>query len=75
MAEFEHGCEKRAVYGEALLKHLPDDLTERFRLGFSQRSLSQMGLFYSEWKILQIDSAKSVQNDFAEYPASAKASE
>jgi predicted nuclease of restriction endonuclease-like (RecB) superfamily len=63
IVEFEQRGAKRAAYGEELLKRLADDLTERFGRGFSQRNLSQMRLFYSEWPILQIDSAKSPQKN------------
>ena len=70
IVEFEQGGERRAVYGQELLRRLAKDLTERFGRGFSERNLLQMRLFYLEWQIPQIDSAKSTppipQNSSAE---------
>ena len=37
IVEFEQGGEARAEYGEALLKKLSTDLTERFGRGWSRR--------------------------------------
>ena len=59
IVESEQGGEKRAVYGEALLKRLAEDLTARLGRGFSERNLEQMRLFYSFWPISQTLSAKS----------------
>jgi hypothetical protein len=59
IVESEQGGEKRAGYGEALLKRLAEDLTARLGRGFSERNLEQMRLFYSFWPISQTLSAKS----------------
>jgi predicted nuclease of restriction endonuclease-like (RecB) superfamily len=63
IVEFEQKGKDRAIYGEALLKHLGEDLSRRFGRGFSWRNLTQMRAFYLAWpqeKILQTPSAKSV---------------
>ena len=63
IVEFEQKGKERAIYGEALLKHLGEDLSRRFGRGFSWRNLTQMRAFYLAWpqeKILQTLSAKSV---------------
>jgi predicted nuclease of restriction endonuclease-like (RecB) superfamily len=63
IVEFEQKGKDRAIYGEALLKHLGEDLSRRFGRGFSWRNLTQMRAFYLAWpqeKILQTLSAKSV---------------
>ena len=49
IVEFEQGGERRAVYGEALLKKLAVDLTARFGKGFSAVNLSQMRKFFQTW--------------------------
>lgn len=59
IVEFEQGGERRAAYGEELIKRLARDLTEQFGRGFSPRNLAQMRLFFLEWPISQISSAKS----------------
>jgi hypothetical protein len=56
--EFEQGGEKRAEYGEALLKQLAADLSARYGRGFSERNLEQMRRFYMSWPISQTLSAK-----------------
>jgi len=70
IVEFEQGGERRAAYGQELLRRLAEDLTERFGRGFSERNLLQMRLFYLGWQIPQNDSAKSLppipQNSSAE---------
>jgi predicted nuclease of restriction endonuclease-like (RecB) superfamily len=62
IVEVEQGGKERAGYGQALLKRLASDLTERFGRGFSERNLEQMRLFYLAWpadRISQMSSAKS----------------
>jgi predicted nuclease of restriction endonuclease-like (RecB) superfamily len=62
IVEFEQGGEKRAEYGEELLKRLAQDLTVQFGRGFSRRSLQDMRSFYlsfSSESIWQTLSAKS----------------
>jgi predicted nuclease of restriction endonuclease-like (RecB) superfamily len=46
IVEFEQGGDKRAGYGEELLKLLASDLTARFGRGFSRQNLQSMRLFY-----------------------------
>jgi hypothetical protein len=57
--EHEQSGEKRAGYGEALLKRLAQDLTTRLGRGFSERNIEQMRLFYLGWPNPQTASAKS----------------
>jgi predicted nuclease of restriction endonuclease-like (RecB) superfamily len=62
IVEFEQGGEGRAAYGEALIKRLGTDLSQRFGRGFGWRNLAQMRAFYQAWpadQILQTLSAKS----------------
>ncbi|MFL9998649.1 PDDEXK nuclease domain-containing protein [Paraburkholderia sediminicola] len=62
IVEFEQGGEDRAAYGEALIKRLGADLSQRFGRGFGWRNLSQMRAFYLSRpmeQILQTLSAKS----------------
>jgi uncharacterized protein DUF1016 len=42
IVEFEQGGEGRAAYGEALIKRLGTDLSQRFGRGFGARNLAQM---------------------------------
>jgi len=46
IVEFEQAGEKRAEYGDALLKRLAQDLTVRLGRGFSRQNLQNMRLFY-----------------------------
>ncbi len=46
IVEFEQKGERRAEYGEALLKRLAVDLSSRFGRGYSRQNLQQMRLFY-----------------------------
>lgn len=62
IVEFEQGGEDRAAYGEALIRRLGADLSQRFGRGFGWRNLAQMRAFYLAWpteQILQTLSAKS----------------
>jgi len=68
IVKHEQKGERRAGYGELLMKRLADDLTGRFGRGFSRRNLEQMRLFYLGWPIPQTLSAELVP-----VPASAKA--
>ncbi|MCU0664891.1 MAG: PDDEXK nuclease domain-containing protein [Myxococcota bacterium] len=54
----EQGGQKRAGYGEGLLKRLAVDLSERLGRGFSERNLEQMRRFYLLWQISQTTSAE-----------------
>ncbi|KVQ62279.1 PDDEXK nuclease domain-containing protein [Burkholderia territorii] len=60
--EFEQGGEERAAYGEAVIRRLGADLSERFGRGFGWRNLAQMRAFYLTWpadRIVQTLSAQS----------------
>jgi len=46
IVEFEQGGEKRAGYGEEVLRRLAHDLTAKFGRGFSRRTLQDMRSFY-----------------------------
>jgi predicted nuclease of restriction endonuclease-like (RecB) superfamily len=46
IVEFEQKGERRAEYGQALLKRLAVDLSSRFGRGYSRQNLQQMRLFY-----------------------------
>lgn len=61
IVEFEQGGQDRAAYGEALLKRLSADLTNRFGRGFSERNLEQMRLFYQAWPSGQISQTPSAK--------------
>ena len=60
IVEFEQRGQKRAPYGEGMLKRLGLDLTERFGRGYSKRNLEQMKLFYLSFPIAQTSSAQLV---------------
>jgi DUF1016 N-terminal domain len=60
IVEYEQAGEKKAEYGETLLKHLAFDLTSKFGRGFGWRNIFQMRSFYIAYpKILQTVSAIS----------------
>src|SRR6266478_3437599 len=62
IVQSEQAGEKRAEYGELLIKRLAKDLSASFGRGFGPRNLAQMRSFYLAWprdKILQTPSAKS----------------
>ncbi|MBI1249372.1 DUF1016 family protein [bacterium] len=60
IVELEQGGEKRAEYGELVVKRLATDLTKRFGRGFSWRNLYQMRSFFEAYPdILQKVSAQS----------------
>ena len=62
IVQSEQAGEKRAEYGELLIKRLAKDLSASFGRGFGPRNLAQMRSFYLSWpqtKILQTLSAKS----------------
>jgi hypothetical protein len=46
IVELEQRGQARAAYGEALLERLSNDLTARFRRGFSVDNLETMWLFF-----------------------------
>ena len=62
IVEFEQGGQERADYGQALLKRLSVDLSDRFGRGFGVVNLQQMRNFYRCWppeKIYQTASDRS----------------
>jgi hypothetical protein len=62
IVQSEQAGEKRAEYGELLIKRLAKDPTASFGRGFGPRNLAQMRSFYLSWpqgEILQTPSAKS----------------
>jgi hypothetical protein len=60
IVEYEQAGEKKAEYGEILLKRLAVDLTSKFGRGFGWRNIFQMRLFYLAYpQILQTLSAIS----------------
>ncbi|RQU53358.1 DUF1016 domain-containing protein [Burkholderia cenocepacia] len=64
IVEFEQGGEGRAAYGEAVIRRLGADLSERFGRGFGWRNLAQMRAFYLTWpadRIVPTASAKSTK--------------
>lgn len=72
IVEFEQGGKERAEYGQALLKRLSADLSDRFGRGFSQRNLEQMRLFYLAWppgQISQTPSAKLPTSRISQTPS------
>lgn len=50
IVEFEQKWEKRAGYGDALLKKLSEDLTKSFWKGFSYTNLKQIRQFYTTFQ-------------------------
>ena len=59
---FEQGGDERAAYGEAVIRRLGADLSQRFGRGFGWRNLAQMRAFYLAWpadRIVQTLSAQS----------------
>lgn len=62
IVQSEQAGEKRAEYGDVLIKRLAKDLSASFGRGFGARNLAQMRSFYLAWpqgKISQTLSAKS----------------
>ena len=71
IVEFEQGGEGRATYGDALIRRLGTDLSQRFGRGFGWRNLAQMRAFFLAWpaeRILQTLSAKSANRLVADHP-------
>ena len=63
IVEFEQGGEKRAGYGEELVRRLSEDLTRRFGRGFGVVNLSQMRRFYVCWPPARIFQTPSEISD------------
>jgi DUF1016 N-terminal domain len=51
IVEYEQGGKARAVYGEALINRLAEDLAARYGRGYSPRNLRQMRAFYTGWRV------------------------
>ncbi len=63
IVELDQAGQDRAVYGDALIARLAEDLTTRFGRGFSRQNLQQMRSFYFAWPskaICQTPSGESV---------------
>ena len=68
IVEFEQRGEKRAGYGQELLKHLAGDLSGRFGRGFAVDNLQRMRGFYLAWDPEQIYATLSRKSLNAEPP-------
>ena len=58
IVEHEQGGQRKAGYGDDLLKQLATDLTARFGRGFSRQGLQRMRAFYVGWEICSTLSSK-----------------
>lgn len=67
IVEVEQRGEKRAEYGESLLKKLSVDLTKRFGRGFGVDNLQRMRVFYQHWSHEKIYATLSAKCDVANY--------
>jgi len=65
IVETEQGGEERAGYGEALVRRLAEDLTQRFGRGFGWRNLMQMRAFQLAWPTGEKVQTVSAQSDLA----------
>jgi predicted nuclease of restriction endonuclease-like (RecB) superfamily len=66
IVEAEQGGQARAEYGEALVRRLAEDLTQRFGRGFSRQNLWQMRAFYLTWPSGQAE--QKIQTPSGELP-------
>lgn len=64
IVEEEQQGESRAVYGDAVMKTLSEELQREFGKGFSIRNIEQMRVFYLEYSIPQTVSAELQMPDF-----------
>lgn len=72
IVDFEQGGERRAAYGEALVKRLGEDLGRQFGRGFGSRNLAQMRAFFlikPSDRILQTPSAESEAAGIVQTPS------
>jgi predicted nuclease of restriction endonuclease-like (RecB) superfamily len=63
IVEHEQRGQKRAAYGDSLIRRLSIDLTDRFGRGYSRQNLQQMRKFYQTWpagEICQTASGESL---------------
>ncbi|MBT2795001.1 DUF1016 N-terminal domain-containing protein, partial [Paraburkholderia strydomiana] len=73
IVEFEQGGEGRAAYGDALIRRLGNDLSQRFGRGFGWRNLAQMRAFYLAWPAEQIvQTAPAISTHRPPFGASAR---
>jgi hypothetical protein len=77
IVEFEQAGKTRAVYGEALLSRLSNDLIAKYGRGFSRQGLQKMRAFFLGWEICSTASGKlearakcSTSSDKSEEPKS-----
>jgi predicted nuclease of restriction endonuclease-like (RecB) superfamily len=68
IVEFEQGGQRRAAYGEELLRRLARDLTARFGRGFSLSNLKNCRTFFLDWPKSQTPSGLSIATTKAEFP-------
>ncbi|MGR3927242.1 PDDEXK nuclease domain-containing protein [Pseudocitrobacter faecalis] len=54
IVEFEQGGETRAAYGAQLINRLSQDLSRRYKRGFSKQNLRQMRIFYLYFQRIEI---------------------
>ena len=54
IVEFEQGGEARATYGEQLIDRLSQDLSQRYKRGFSTTNLWQFKKFYLYFQRIEI---------------------
>jgi len=66
IVEYEQKGEKRADYGEELLKRLSKDLTKKYGRGFSRSNLQYMRLFYLKYPKCQTVSGKLSWSHYVE---------
>ena len=69
IVEYEQKGKKRAGYGEALLRRLAEDLTLKYKRGFSQDNLETMRLFYLAYPETRISETVSRKSDPASLAA------
>ncbi|MCA8205264.1 PDDEXK nuclease domain-containing protein [Burkholderia sp. AU33545] len=73
---FEQGGNERAAYGEAVIRRLGADLSQRFGRGFGWRNIAQMRAFYLAWpadRIVQTLSAQSTASKIVPTPSAKSA--
>jgi predicted nuclease of restriction endonuclease-like (RecB) superfamily len=58
IVEYEQGGKARAVYGEALINRLAEDLAARYGRGYSPRNLRQMRAFYLGWRVTGVSTGR-----------------
>ncbi|MDK6382348.1 PDDEXK nuclease domain-containing protein [Citrobacter freundii] len=64
IVEFEQGGETRAAYGEQLIDRLSQDLSQRYKRGFSTRILWQIRTFYLYFQHIEIPQTVSAESQY-----------